>query len=106
MCLSGVTLKNPAPASFVDPESDVARFSLTRGPHAFLGTGWVGCEPDDGVEGGGHNQTYVRPVAFDQDYGMPKGLCAEVAGKPGVFAREWTKVTVQHDCNTGRSSIT
>ena len=31
------------------------------------------------------NQTYVRPAAFDLDYGLPAGLCAEVAGKAGVF---------------------
>jgi len=107
MCFSGLTLKDHhTPGSVVDPESDVARFLLTRGPYAFLGTSWVGCEPDNGVEGGGKNQTYVRPEAFDYDYGTPKGLCAESPGKPGLFTREWTKVTVQHDCNTGKSSIT
>ena len=53
----------------------------------------------------GRNQTYDRPNEFDVDYGTPNGLCAELAGKPGVFSREWSKATVQHDCNTGKSSI-
>ena len=57
------------------------------------------------MEGGGRNQTYDRPAAFDVDYGTPSGgLCAEVAGKAGVFRREWTKAIVEHDCNTGKSS--
>ena len=56
--------------------------------------------------GGGRNQTYSRPESFDIDYGTPTGLCGEAKGTPGVFVREWTKATVQHDCNTGESSIT
>eukprot|EP00729_Bicosta_minor_P017387 gene17387-11685_t len=45
-------LKDPhAPGSVLDAASDVARFLLLRGTHSFLGTAWVGCEPDNGVEG-------------------------------------------------------
>ena len=40
-----------APGSIKDAASDVARFLLVRGPYAYLGTSWVGCEPDNGVEG-------------------------------------------------------
>jgi hypothetical protein len=53
MCMSGLTAAarpNGAPSAFTDPESDVARFLLTRGPYGFLGTSWVGCEPDNGVD--------------------------------------------------------
>lgn len=64
MCMSMLTPKmdgstppkSESPSAFVDPASDVARFLLTRGPFAFLGTSWVGCEPDNGVEGGGASQ--------------------------------------------------
>ena len=111
MCMSGLTLKKGSngrslgPGQLVDPDSDVARFLLTRGPWSFLGTSWVGCEPDDGVEGGGRNQTYVRPKAFDVDYGEPQGLCEEVQSSPGVFVRHFSKATVSHDCVTGKSSI-
>jgi hypothetical protein len=37
--------------SVLDAASDVARFLLIRGTYSVIGTGWVGCEPDDGVEG-------------------------------------------------------
>ena len=67
---------------------------MRAGPYAFLGTGWVGCEPDNGVEGGGNNQTYERPAEVDVDYGTPLGLCKE--SKPGVFTREY----VQFEVNT------
>jgi hypothetical protein len=104
MCYFDLKLADPnAPGSIVDAASDVAKFLLARGPFAFLGTGWVGCAPDDGVEGGGHNQTYVRPAEFDVDYGEPTGLCVQTT--PGVFVRHWTKATVSHDCSSGRSSI-
>ena len=92
-----------SPGNPVDPESDVAKFLLLRGPHAYLGTGWVGCvggwfKPPQ------YNESYTRPKAFDIDYGMPSDLvCKESA--PGVFSREWTKARVQHDCNTGKSTL-
>lgn len=100
----GFALRDPhTPGSLVDAERDVARFLLVRGPHAFLGTSWVGCEPDGGEESGGHNQTYVRPPAVDVDYGTPDGLCAEV--RPGFFVRDFTKAAASHDCSTGKSEI-
>lgn len=106
MCFHGLTLNDThAPGSLVDPDGDVARFLLTRGPHAYLGTGWVGCEPDDGADGGGHNQTYARPAAFDRDYGEPVGLCAADPDRPGRFVRRWSRAIVSHDCNTGESAV-
>lgn len=107
MCYTPVTLAEPhTPGSLVDPTSDVARFLLTRGSYGYLGTGWVGCAPSGGEEGHHTNQTYVRPREFDVDYGSPVGLCAETATDSGVFTREWTKATVAHDCNTGKSTLT
>jgi hypothetical protein len=105
MCLSMLT-PIQSPSVFKDPSSDVARFLLTRGPYAFLGTGWVGCVPNGGVESAGHNQTYDRPMALDVDYGIPMDkFCKETKPGSNIFVREWTKARVQHDCNSGKSSI-
>jgi hypothetical protein len=99
-----LTLSDPhSPGSLVDPVADVAKFLLLRGPWAFLGTAWVGCV---GEGAGRHsNETYVRAPAFDVDYGTPMGVCKQSDAKPGLFAREWTKATVEHDCRTGKSSL-
>ena len=32
-------------------------------------------------------------------------LCKETEPGSNVFVREWTKARVQHDCNTGNSTI-
>ena len=38
---------------------------------------------------------------LDADYGVPVDeVCKETAPNSGVFAREWSKATVQMDCNT------
>ena len=84
----------------------IHRFLLIRGTYSFIGTGWVGCEPDNGVEGGGNNQTYARPKEFDIDYGEPIGLCQEDSSKPGRFVRHYTKASASHDCSTGVSTVT
>ena len=34
------------------------------------------------------------------DYGEPSGRCQETASGSGVFTREWSKATVQMDCNS------
>ena len=57
----------------------------------------VGCAPSSGPDGGGENQTYVRPAAVDVDYGHPVELCKEA--EPGVFRRSWSKADVELDCN-------
>ena len=51
------------------------------------------------------NETYVRPAAFEVDYGVPAALCTEVVGQPGLFQREYTRATVSFDCRTNKSSI-
>ena len=47
---------------------------------------------------------------FDEDegpdYGEPLGLAKETAPDSGVFVREWSKCTVQMDCNSYTPKIT
>ena len=70
-------------------EQDLANFLLARGAHAWLGHGWQGCSRD-----------YVFPEALNRDYGEPTEICKETAERSGVFTREWTKASIQMDCNT------
>jgi hypothetical protein len=65
-----------------------------RGPHAWLGHAWLGC-----------NKYYEFPEALNLDYGEPKEICHETA-QAGVFERQWTKAHVQMDCNTWTPKIT
>ena len=47
---------------------------------------------------------YHRPAAMDIDYGTPvDALCKETSA--GVFRREWSKATVEVDCNRFSSEI-
>jgi hypothetical protein len=74
------------------------------GRYAYLGTSWVGCVGEG--ESRHSNETYVRAAAFDVDYGVPMdGVCKQSTAQPGVFTREWSKAAVQHDCNSGKSSL-
>ena len=67
-----------------------------RGPYAFLGNGWVGC-----------SQQFEYPASqFNADYGDALGFCAETAPSSGIFVREFTKSTVQMDCNSYTPTIT
>merc|ERR1711907_722778 len=77
------------------PTQDIANFLLIRGPYAFLGHGWLGC-----------SREYEVPEQINWDYGTPLGLCKETAHHSGVFVREWTKATIQMDCNTWTPNIT
>jgi len=74
-------------------EQDLANFLLVRGPYAALGHGWLGC-----------SHKYLFPDALHVDYGEPTELCKEVSN--GVFQRDWTKATVEMDCNTWTGKIT
>ena len=103
MCSYKLTLSDRhSPGSLTDPDGDVAKFLILRGPYAFLGTAWVGCVGEGTSRHS--NESYVRPPSFERDYGTPVGLCKETAA--GVFAREWTKATAAFDCNTNRSTLT
>ena len=77
------------------PALDIATFLLVRGPHWWLGYGWVGC----GV-------SYDFPDALSVDYGEPVGTCAETAPNSNVFQRSWTKATARVDCNAMEGSVT
>jgi hypothetical protein len=76
------------------PVQDIANFLLIRGPHAFLGHGWLGC-----------SREYELPEQINWDYGKPIGFCQETAPSSGVFTREWTKASVKMDCNTWTPTI-
>jgi len=77
-----------------DFHHDLANFLLVRGPYGWLGHGWLGC-----------SQKYIFPPELNVDYGVPSGLCAETANGSGVFVREWSKATVQMDCNSWTPKI-
>ena len=97
--------KKPPPYPGCSPsasfEQDLANFLLIRGPYAWLGHGWQGCDQPSADEGGG----YPFPPQLHTDFGTPLGLCAETKDGSGVFRREWSKATVEMDCNTGTPSI-
>ena len=75
------------PGNLTMPEVDIAAFQLIRGPFAWIGSGWQGC-----------SLSYERPALLDRDFGVPAGLCAETAPGSGVFARDFSTVTVSLDC--------
>eukprot|EP01060_Flectonema_neradi_P012834 TRINITY_DN19614_c0_g1_i1.p1 TRINITY_DN19614_c0_g1~~TRINITY_DN19614_c0_g1_i1.p1 ORF type:complete len:414 (+),score=69.34 TRINITY_DN19614_c0_g1_i1:47-1243(+) len=78
----------PAPSQ-ADWEKIVAAFLVIRGPYAWVGTAWDGC-----------HSTWIYPWTdlFDKDYGVPlHDTYNEV--KPGVFQREWSKVTITYNCD-------
>lgn len=82
----------------VDPpqlQEDLANFLLVRGPYAYLGHGWLGC-----------SHTYIFPPELNLDYGEPTELCKETAPGSEIFVRDWTKATVQMDCNTFTPTLT
>ena len=93
---------NHAPSlKVLDFDADLANFLLVRGPHAWLGHGWLGCSQDYSAATTGANG-----AALNADYGEPSALCAETAAGSGIFTREWTKATVQMDCNAWKPTIT
>ncbi len=75
----------------------LAAFLLLRGPYAWLGTAWQGCDT-----------VPPRPAALDVDYGVPTDAqCRETApGTSAVFVREWSKASVRLDCNKWEGAIT
>ncbi len=83
------------PSVLSEFEQDLANFLLIRGDFAYLGHGWLGC-----------SRNYAYPDALNADYGVAQGLCSETATGSGVFTREYTKSTVQMDCNSWTPKIT
>jgi hypothetical protein len=92
------TLNTPLgdPSKLLSLKQDLANFLLIRGPFAWLGHAWKGCSKD-----------YPFPPEFHLDYGTPvDSICAETSDGSGVFAREWSNVRVQLDCNTWEPTFT
>jgi hypothetical protein len=89
---------------------DMAFFLLARGPYAWLGWGTWGMtwpfnpEPAHG-ELPPLPHGVPTPSEFKEDYGVPHGICSESAAHPGVFTREWSKASVQLDCNSFKGLI-
>ena len=85
-------------------ELDLGFFLASRGPYAWLGYGWMGC--GCGWDGDGEMpcDLYSRPPSFDVDYGVPMELCRET-NSSGVFTRDYTRSTVQVDCNARSAKI-
>jgi hypothetical protein len=86
-----------ANASLPNLMQDLATFLLLRGDYAFLGFGWAGC---------GAHLLGSFPAELKADYGTPTGFCEETAPGSGVFTRDWTKATVQMDCNAYKGTVT
>jgi len=85
---------------------DVASFMLIRGDYSWLGYAWLGCTSNS-VPGHG-SARYTSPTELpilQVDYGTPTGMLIETSSGSGIFTRDWTKATVQLDCNTYTSSI-
>ena len=80
----GVNTKNLS-----EPVEDIVNFLLVRGDYAYLGNGWTGCDHD-----------YEYPDLLNTDFGEPLDRAKETSPNSGVFVREWSKATIQMDCNT------
>lgn len=90
------TFHSPFPLPAVT--EDVASFLLVRGPHAYIGYGWIGCNES--------SDAYPRPPELDVDYGVPlDARCKETGAGTRVFTREWSKASVQMDCNKWQGTI-
>ena len=68
---------------------DLATFLLLRGDYAFLGFHWGGC-----------NNPVTFPDELGQDYGVPTAFCSETAPGSNVFVRDYSKATVEWNCET------
>lgn len=103
--LAGVTVSG---SNVTQLGQDLAFFLLARGDFAWLGWGVWGMTWPFNPEPA-HGQLpplphgVPRPTALDVDYGEPSGLCVEAT--TGVFRREWSKASVELDCNSFEASI-
>ena len=83
---------------------DLAAFLLIRGPYAWLGYSWMGCNNDPNDRSTASIR-YHFPAELEADYGEPRGVCRETARGSGVFVREWSKAEVTLDCNHWNATI-
>jgi hypothetical protein len=85
-------------------KQDLASFLLIRGPYAWLGYSWIGCNGDPKVRNGPID--YQFPAELGQDYGEPiDATCSETGKGSEVFTRKWSKATVTLDCKAWTSTI-
>ena len=74
-------------------------FLLVRGPFAWIGYSWMGCNTGDVAQS-------LRPKEVDVDYGVPiDDHCTETAPGSAKFRREWSKAIVEMDCNSWEGTI-
>jgi hypothetical protein len=83
---------------------DLATFLLVRGDYAWLGYGWLGCTSDSNA-GFGKNWSYPYPAGLRVDYGIPTLPYYETGSNTGIFQRDYTKATVQFNCNTWTGTV-
>jgi len=89
------TFHDPFPLPAV--VEDVAMFLLSRGPFAWLGHNWMGCFGEYFAP----NATAIRPAQVDVDYGTPiDTACKETSAGSAIFTREYSKASVEMDCNS------
>ena len=89
-------------------KQDLAFFLLARGPFAWLGWGvWGMTWPFNPEPAHGELPPLPHgvplPPELQRDYGEPLDFCHEV--RPGVFARTWSKASVELDCNAFAAQI-
>lgn len=91
------------PKEMEDPDialQATAEFLLTRGPYAWIGYGWNGCNFERYPNG-----TRPRPKIWDYDFGEASSACTERKGNSGIFEREYPSATISWNCNTHAGAI-
>jgi hypothetical protein len=83
---------------------DLAAFLLIRGPYAWLGYSWMGCNNDPNDRSTAEI-AYHFPSALGIDYGEPLETCRETARGSEVFVRAFSKATVTLDCKRWNATI-
>ena len=103
--LYGFTQVRGAPRSKLPYfKQDLAAFLLIRGPYAWLGYSWFGCNGSPSTAG--NPIEYQFPAELGQDYGEPiDATCSETEDGSEVFTRKWSKATVTLDCKAWTSTI-
>jgi hypothetical protein len=92
--LSNITAGGPPPPAV---DLDLAFFLLIRGPYAWIGFNWIGCDYEH----------WALPPQLRIEYGEPLGPFFEtLPSVSGVFVRNFTGADVSVDCSTFTSTIT
>jgi hypothetical protein len=85
-------------------KQDLASFLLVRGPYAWLGYSWFGCNTSPSTAR--NPIEYQFPAELGHDYGEPiDATCRETEDGSEVFTRKWSKATVTLDCKAWSSTI-